>query len=291
MRTKLGTTFLVAMFALAGIGISYAGFTDEIYIYGEAETATVKLCIEDFSSTEIWKVLGTGAPADEIFREHWYPTIPFDDPFGANFDGLLTEDDAIEDGGTDAAFVAGAYAYPYLQDKDGTTSPQPPVCEKTVYVDFVNMFPCQDFTVDFVVSYEGTIPVKLLDFVVDTYALDETELPDFKDTNMNWLEYLWWLGMDGQNVKEYPNDPMKDTYGIFVYGNRTVSDGNGGWSDTSEVVGPGYQIHPGEFIHIYINIHVPQDNDFQGLTGLFSTTLTVKQWNEVDGNGNEITPS
>lgn len=280
MRTKLGTTFLVAMFALAGIGISYAGFTDEIYIYGEAETATVELCIIDFSSTEVYKVWGTGQPTNEIHRVHeWFFPGPNDNVWLDDWTGIKLGDVQTAYKDCQVEFVAGAYAHPcYLQPVNGEVREVgQEVCYEKVCMDFVNMFPCQDFTADFTIEYKGTIPAKLLDFVVDTYAIGGGVLPEFKD-GMNWLEYLWDMGME---------DPIDPDFGIHVYGHPVDDDGE----NDQILVTPGYQLHPGDIIHVYVEIHLPQDNDFQGLSGAFDTTLVVKQWNEVDDQGNDLMPN
>jgi len=289
MKTKLGTTFLVAIIALAGVGISYAGFTDEIYIYGEAETATVKWCILDYSSTEIYKVWGEGAPIDELYYWHDYNmedwTLPID-PWVDDFAGLLGANWVAGQANVpNAEFVSGAYAQPCLMPADGTKS-APETCDHCVNVDLVNMFPCQDFIVDFVVHYQGSIPGKIMDFVVDTYGPDGTELPEFRN-GMNWLEYLWWLGMEGNNVYEYPDDPMASSYGIFIKGYLMELD-DGEYVPTDIPIYPGYQLHYCDHIYIVIIFHIPQDNAFQGLHGWFDTTITVKQWNEVDETGHQI---
>lgn len=66
-KDKIGTIFLVTVLALAGVGISYAGFTDSITVYGTADTATVVLDIEAYSGTDVYKVYGDNAPTDEIY--------------------------------------------------------------------------------------------------------------------------------------------------------------------------------------------------------------------------------
>ena len=55
-RNKIGAFFLVSTLALAGVGISYAGFTDYIQVYAKVDTATVKLDIVDYSCTVIYKI-------------------------------------------------------------------------------------------------------------------------------------------------------------------------------------------------------------------------------------------
>ena len=47
--SKIGTIFFVSVLALAGIGISFAGLTDIIHVYGSVSTATVDLDVHNYS--------------------------------------------------------------------------------------------------------------------------------------------------------------------------------------------------------------------------------------------------
>ena len=49
-KNKISTIFIITSFALASIGISYAGFTDEINIFGTVSTGSVDLEILDYHS-------------------------------------------------------------------------------------------------------------------------------------------------------------------------------------------------------------------------------------------------
>ena len=71
-KNKIGTIFIVLIFALTGIGITYSGFTDNIQIHGIVDTATVELEIVDYSGTDVWKVWGENCPEDEIFVWHGF---------------------------------------------------------------------------------------------------------------------------------------------------------------------------------------------------------------------------
>ena len=53
---KIGTIFLASIFALAGLGVSFAGLSDVLYVYGTVNTATVELVVEDYSGTIVWKI-------------------------------------------------------------------------------------------------------------------------------------------------------------------------------------------------------------------------------------------
>jgi len=69
--TKISSMFLISVIAIAGIGVSYAGLTDYIQIYGEVTVATVEMEIEIYSGTWVWKVWNDiGVPdgyEDEVF--------------------------------------------------------------------------------------------------------------------------------------------------------------------------------------------------------------------------------
>ena len=73
---KIGTIFLIIILSIAGIGISYAGLTDTIHIYGTVDSATVTLDIEYYSGTDVWKVWNDeGFPPgyeDEVYIWHGF---------------------------------------------------------------------------------------------------------------------------------------------------------------------------------------------------------------------------
>ncbi len=55
---KLGSLFLISILALAGIGVSYAGLTDSIFVYGQAKTAVVEFTELEYSGTFVSKIYG-----------------------------------------------------------------------------------------------------------------------------------------------------------------------------------------------------------------------------------------
>jgi len=120
-NNKIGTVFLVSMLALAGLGASYAGFSDIITVYGEVDTATVELEITGYSGTWVYKVLSTGA----VYTTH------IANEMAGNPDYLL---------------VAYSEAMP---DPSGVYD---------VYMKWWNIFPCIDFMADIQVHYIGSIP-------------------------------------------------------------------------------------------------------------------------------------
>jgi len=118
---KIGTVFLVSMLALAGLGASYAGFSDIITVYGEVETGTVEIEITEYSGTWVYKYLPTG----DVVITH----IP--NEYSGNPDYLL---------------VAWSEA---MADPQGTYD---------VKMEWNNIFPCIDFMADIKVHYLGSIP-------------------------------------------------------------------------------------------------------------------------------------
>lgn len=81
-RVKLGTLFIVSLLALAGIGISYAGLTDTITIFGTVQTAVVEF--QDVSYTGTYVNDMSVIPREPYSGE---PTLPPTGiPFSKTFD-------------------------------------------------------------------------------------------------------------------------------------------------------------------------------------------------------------
>ena len=66
IQNKLGAIFIISVLALTGIGISYAGFSDTIFVYGTVDTATVELEIERYSGTWVFKIWGFEEEPEKI---------------------------------------------------------------------------------------------------------------------------------------------------------------------------------------------------------------------------------
>lgn len=146
-NAKIGTIFVISVLALAGIGISYAGLTDTIFIYGTVITGTVDLEIEDYSGTWVWKVYPHGI---DITND---PTVTYE-----------------EDEGELVAYAKGRP----VQNTD------PPGYDAVMQ--FHNLFPCIDFMADIVFHYQGSIPAKITnlgwDFSGDLIDTDNDGQPD-----------------------------------------------------------------------------------------------------------------
>lgn len=208
-KNKVGMLFLVSMLAIAGIGVSYAGFSDTLTIAGNVQAATVQWNVVGYSGTWVWKVWGTGI-TDEIIITH---------------DPIFVPDPAVY---PNSLLVSWAKA-------ELGTAPT------DVQVTFHNIFPCVDFVADVDIAYVGTIPAKI------------------------WiLEYVNGLG-------------VIDDYTVITI---TVT------RNEVPIIVPiaeldGFQIHPGDSIHVDMLIHLEQDNALQGVQGSFSLNIGILQWNEV----------
>jgi len=52
------------------------------------------------------------------------------------------------------------------------------------------------------------------------------------------------------------------------------------YTDTGKTVEIGTQIHPSERVSLELHISIPQDNDYQGLTGSFTCYIDIIQWTD-----------
>ncbi len=129
--SKAGSIFLIAVLALAGVGITYAGFTDTVAVYGSANTARVQFEELEYTGTWVYKVWGCeDAPADEI--------VVTDDP---NYNPLNDYPNCQYE------LVSWAESYPGTGDND-------------VEVDFHNLMPSVEYVADLHFKV-GTLPVKV----------------------------------------------------------------------------------------------------------------------------------
>ncbi len=159
-NAKIGTIFVISILALAGIGISYAGLTDTIFIYGTVSTGTVDLEIEEYSGTWVWKVYPHGI---DITHD---PTVTY-----------------TENEGELVAYAKGRA----VQAND------PPGYDAVL--EFHNLFPCIDFMADIVFHYKGSIPAKIstldYDWSGDLIDTDGDGTPD-----TDFIDVLMQMGID-----------------------------------------------------------------------------------------------
>jgi hypothetical protein len=248
-KNKIGSLFLVAALALAGIGISYAGFTDTITVFGEVETGTVELKVVDYSGTDVYKVWDWKVTDPDPSGWNWTAETIIDKAeetvIISGFEGELpTESEVIEFFTGNNGYADGAELVAHAMAEAG-------IGDNEVFMNYTNLFPCKWFKADFVIHYDGSIPAKL-------YA---DILPD--DTDSDWLLEL---------------DNLLQVY-------KVEPDGAGGWIK-GELVDQGHQVHKCNYTLWELSFHVPQSNDYQDRSGSFTARIGALQWNEDPGNHN-----
>jgi hypothetical protein len=198
-HNKTGTIFIVFVLALAGIGISYAGFTDVINVYGSVDTATVDIVKTDYSGTDVWKVYavvpGAIPPTGEIVIWHGFvsdTTRPTEESLELQYRGC------------EADLISSSWA------KSGTTHG-----DKLYDVDMVwdNIFPCIDFSADVIIHYAGTIPahVDVTELVWD----DTGDNFDFSDYT-TFHAYWYILGSNGWEKGSEVTFPVQMHYCQYI---------------------------------------------------------------------------
>lgn len=254
-QNKIGIIFVASIFALSGLGISFAGLSDSIFVYGTVNTATVDIEIESYSGTLVWKIwnCGTSPPT-------WPPELTVDVQNElAIFIGDV--DDTTQ--ATIEALFVGYCEYEFVSYAKGRDAiATDPINPNTGLpydgiIEFHNLFPCIDYKADIVFHYVGSIPAKIKD-IQEVWTGEFAWLPD--GTYRDWFTYL---------------DEQGQMYSSLYHFNS---------------VGPptliNDQLHYCDRIKYEVFIHIPQNNLFQGLSGTGSFYMMVQQWND-DCNGIE----
>jgi predicted ribosomally synthesized peptide with SipW-like signal peptide len=216
---KTGFLVMALLLALGGLGIGYAAWTDTVTVTGNVTTGTLDLQIKDTSNTLVCKIENAGdlgcGPECKIVH-YW-------------------DSNVVSCGGPIIAYADADWA-------GGTAPPSPLPGDDVVLIRYWNLFPCVNFTGDFLLHYTGTIPVKV-------------ELANISCTNSllnNCLDVEYWeSNAAGDNVTEVTDAIM------------------------------GKQLHNCDYILVRVIIHIPQDDAYKSLTGDLTGTIKVKQWNEV----------
>ena len=133
-KNKIGIVFVVAVLALAGIGISYAGWTDTINVTGIVTSGDVSWKVIEYSGTWVWKYIPNH---DKI--------INFGIPIAYDPDGIKNDDPNGYYDNNAYTLVASSWAQQGTSDHD-------------VDVYFENLYPCTWFKADFKINYTGTVP-------------------------------------------------------------------------------------------------------------------------------------
>jgi len=224
---KIGLLCLALVLALGTLGVGFAAWTDTLYIEGEVNTGTVDINIEALSGTWVWKV-----GHDEVQYHGWGTTENGPEGFTPP---------------AEAEPITSATAEMDPTDLDGDT----------VIVTFDNLYPCKWLFVDFLVHYEGSIPVILNAEIEETTAGDP------------WLEDLWNADPPHAGVIAYEwTEPEP--------GSPRDMNCIGSEIDLCEPI----QLHHCDWILVKLWIHIPQEDIYMGLDGSFEASVTAVQWNE-----------
>jgi hypothetical protein len=227
---KVGLVGLVLILALGALGIGYATWTDTITIDGTVNTGSVDIAVIDYSGTYVWKI-----------SEHPY---------------IYVDSGWMSEIGTPPANAVDAFPNPPYDTPPGTAGVDPVSIataaegaggDDTIKVDFVNLFPCQYVTADFLLHYAGSIPVKV--------AVSEINLPELAGVTAT-LEYY------ESNVT---GDKIGDPLDIAL---MQLHD-----CDYILVV-------------MTIHVEQDESGANMAQTGSIDGIITVKQWNECSGENN-----
>lgn len=149
---KLGSLFLISILALAGIGVSYAGLTDSIYVYGQAETAVVTFTDIEYSGTQVFKMYGQDV-----------------NQYGSEIEVVqgMVDDDFITVDPNDGELVSWAYARnPQAGDPTDIPGGDFDGEQFLIYVDCHNLIPLIPYVADVHFMIES-VPVKFDDLSYD----------------------------------------------------------------------------------------------------------------------------
>jgi len=259
---KIGIMFIVAVLALAGIGASYAGFTDTITITGTATTGSVDVVIEKLSGTWVWKITedANGGEAHQLVIHHDWVNETDNrqvEVAGGNYFVDYPETMPIELDGTGVVYEIVAWAVPKRVD----------MADDAIHVNWFNLFPIQDtmeydpncFVVDALFHYVGKIPARLQDF------------------SENWI-------LDGDWVYELIDHD-------FVEARAFMSDETG--TEHGETVYAGHQFHYCDYFKVEVDFDIPQDkgvntdrtwgrDSYQGLLADATIDFDFIQFDEYD---------
>lgn len=125
--------------------------------------------------------------------------------------------------------------------------------EDAVGFEFVNIFPCVWFKVDFVAHYIGTVPAKVNDV---TYGFHP-------DSDQYLLD-----NMDAEVIAYLVEDDGQGNWIPILYQGEPI------------IVDEGFQLHNCDHVMVELYIHLPQDNGLMGLWAGGWADIELIQWNE-----------
>ncbi len=221
---KIGFISMILVMAMGLVGVGYAAWTDTVTISGTVNTGDVDLEVLRYSGTYVWKV--DDAANGDIFVKHgWTDEIGFHGPPANAIDAFPNDGEGDMD---PVAYAMASFAG-----------------DDAIIVDFWNMFPSIDFTADFLLHYNGSIPVKVS--VSDIAVNGPPEL-----TNNATISILYY-----------------------------EADAQGNIINQTPLEIPLMQLHQSNYIVVVITIHLDQTNVNMLQNGTVTGSIEVKQWNEV----------
>jgi hypothetical protein len=178
-KQKIGTLFMVLILALTGVGISYAGLTDTITVFGTVSTARVQFEDLEYTGTWVYKIHGL-----EGSNEYGYEIYVDKDDIGQDAVEDLYPDNNVE-------LISWAESSPGTGDYD-------------VDVDYYNLMPGIDYVADLHFNI-GTIPV-IVNKLEYSYDAD-SEIEDLVTNGDIWASMYTDTGKtveDGTQI--HPNE-------------------------------------------------------------------------------------
>jgi hypothetical protein len=292
-KNKIGAIFLISILSIAGISISYASFYDEITVYGKVETSTVELEWTSFSNIYVWIVycdplipsplwadpeMFTWSPVNNFAMLNWFSTITPD-----MIENWFTEElNLLEN--VDYWRVA----WSEVTFKEPDQNPDGFDKEYDINMFYNNVHPNLDFCAEFLYQYTGTIPAKWTKSqLIDTWYIENG--PFYTGDGYygdNWMEDLW-IYNHGITLEDGTYIPGNPGMGIWIEAYMS-SDPNfeNNINNLIIMVPPpppdDNQLHEGYYIYIKICINIPQDDQFQGCSGLLQNDLNINQWSICD---------
>jgi predicted ribosomally synthesized peptide with SipW-like signal peptide len=227
---KIGLLVMALVLAMGTLGIGYAAWTDTITIDGTVNTGTVDIVIKEVSSTFVYKVEDEpGEDADEMVIVHQRKNLRG----GGGLTWSVVNVPAIPANGI---LVASANATCPEDDKI------------TITID--NAFPLPDgeLRADFLLHYDGTIPVKV-----------QVSDLGFQDNDG-----------DGHSIA----DDVVIKYYEWDEATQTQGDPIAAWT-------AGEQLHQCRYILVVVSCDLCEQDDLDmGQSGVINGSIEVIQWNE-----------
>lgn len=283
---KMGIIFVVAVLGLAGIGASYAGFTDTITITGTVNTGTVDLQVVKFSGTWVYKEVINKDMEEEHLLHIWHDWIDETKLLTAKIGN--TEYTDIPSWTNEPDWWDEAATYQLIAWSIAKTDSTDESGDKII-MEWQNIFPIQDdmgynpdcFMVDVLFHYTGKVPARLMGF----------EPENFYGIKLNGdpANYQWLI-----DLATYSNYVWAKAYEVPYTGEFVLPDTP--WEITpGDQIDPGHQFHYCDYFKLDIFFDLPQDREtwpdgyqpftgqldsYQGLSASGTCTFSLIQFDE-----------